>query len=155
MILKNNEIIKYTSKEFSSYREDPDTYRHLRIHNKLLNKLKNHYYCDEFTEHFYDYYEDEEGNLLPVQERLSFCNWVEPYFKGNWGMSQKFVDSWALNQLKTCRKWTVDKSHRFYIFGEGNTIEIFAFGRDEYGADYWWIYKKKGEKPNKGLPVRL
>lgn len=155
MILPNNEISKYTSKELSSYSEDPNTFCSLRIHNKLLNKLKNHYYCDEMTEHFYDYYEDDEGNLLPCEERLDFCNWVEPYFKGNWDMSQEFVDEWALNQLRICKRWTVDKSHRFFIKNKGNTIEIFAFGRDEYGSDFWWIYKRKGEEPNKGLPVTL
>lgn len=155
MILKNSEIIKYTSKEISHFREDPDTYRPLRIHNKLLNRLKNHYYCDEFTEHFYDWEEHDDGTPMTDQERMGFCNWVEPMFEGNWGITQPEVDRWALNQLKACRKWNVDKSHRFYIKDEDDIIEIYAFGRDEYYSDFWWIYKKNGKEKNTGLPVTL
>lgn len=155
MILRNSDIDEYVYAEFQHFNRFPEEYKRLRIHNSLLNKLRKNYYCDELVEHFYDWEEHDDGTPMTNQERMSFCNWNEPYFKGNWGMSQEFVDKWALNQLKACRKWNVDKSHRFFIKEENNIIEIFAFGRDKYYSDYWWVYKKKGEKPNKGLPVRL
>lgn len=146
MILSNNKIDEYVLKEFSIFEEDAINFKPLKIHNRLLNKLKKNYYCHEFTEHFYDDYEHYDGTPMTDEERMSWCNWVEPMFKGNWGMPQCVVDKWALNQLKKCRKWNIDKSHRFYIKDSGDTIFIYAFGRDKYYSDFWWIYYRNGYK---------
>lgn len=118
------------------------TYKKLKPSNRFIDWLFRHYYAEEFTEHFYEI-EPEEEHKLP---RMEFCNWVEPYFKGNWDMSQSTVDRVASNSLRYVRKTNVKKDGRLWIAYEDDYIFIYWYGRDFMEMDYWWVMRRKNKR---------
>lgn len=75
-------------------------------------------------------------------ERILFCNWQEPYFKGNWGMTQLKVDRIAKNTLKEFKRYNNQKD-RVYISIKKDEIRIFLYSRDIVGKDVWFIFYRK------------
>ena len=59
-------------KELYGTYQDELTYRKLKPSNSFINKLFNHYYVVEHTEHFYD----------SVSNGIEFNNWIEVYSNG-------------------------------------------------------------------------
>lgn len=79
-----------------------------------------------------------------AEERLHFCNWQEPYFEGNWGMSQRFVDRFAFLTMKKAKKGSFSQKNRFYIAKEEERkIFVFLLLRDVCDCDYHLVFEKK------------
>ena len=78
-----------------------------------------------------------------AEERLHFCNWQEPYFEGNWGMSQRFVDRFAFLTMKKAKRGNFSKKNRFYIAKENEGIVVFLLTRDVFNCDYVFVFEKK------------
>jgi hypothetical protein len=74
---------------------------------------------------------------------MEFCNWQEPYFKGNWGMSQEYVNNMSKSTLKEFRKLSISKKDRIYFAKKDDEIRIYLYGRDVIYKDWWFIYKKR------------
>lgn len=79
-------------------------------------------------------------------KRIKFNNWQEPYFKGNWGMSQKYVDSFGKKTLKEIRKFPKSIKNRFYYAEKDDVIRIYFYGRDFWKVDYWFIFRKRKKR---------
>ena len=145
-----------------------------------INKLLNHYYCHEFTEHFYDS-EPEVDNELNKKDykyefldcsdctkeeledlknahkevckiydeyyhserRISFCNWIEVWGYGIWGMSQRQVDQVVHERLRDILKLNFSKKDRLYYAKNDEYFMIYFYGRDLIEEDYWFIMKKR------------
>lgn len=74
------------------------------------------------------------------RERLSFNNWIEPYFEGNWGMSQKFVNNFARKILMKFKR-SGDLKDRCYIRYNGeDRFTIFIYTRDKNYRDYYLYF---------------
>lgn len=107
----------------------------LKTYNKEYNREESKR-ASEFVEAEYDkYYKSDR--------RIEFCNWQEPYFDGNWGMSQKYVNIMSRDTLKEFRKLSVSKKDRVYFAKKEDEIRIYLYGRDVIGNDWWFIFKKK------------
>ena len=107
----------------------------LKTYNKEYNREEAKR-ASEFVEAEYDkYYKSDR--------RIEFCNWQEPYFDGNWGMSQKYVNIMSRDTLKEFRKLSVSKKDRVYFAKKEDEIRIYLYGRDVIGNDWWFIFKKK------------
>ena len=78
-----------------------------------------------------------------AEERLHFCNWQEPYFEGNWGMSQRFVDRFAFLTLKKAKRGSFSQKNRFYVAKENERIVVFLLTRDVFNCDYVFVFEKK------------
>ncbi len=81
-------------------------------------------------------------------KRIEFCSWQEPYFDGNWGMSQMEVDNTAKNTLKHIKRKSISKKDRLYFAKDEEQIRIYCYSRDYSYRDYWFIFKKKTNKKN-------
>lgn len=102
--------------------------------NHTREELKNAY------EKIKQQYEDYESH------RICFCNWQEPYFKGNWEMSQSYVDSFGRDVLNKIRKgFPVSIKNRLYTAQKEDLYLIYFYGRDLWKVDYWFIFKKRGK----------
>lgn len=77
------------------------------------------------------------------ETRIRFCNWQEPYFKGNWDMSQKYVDSLGKSVLKNIRNFPKTIKDRVYVAEKDDQIRIYFYGRDFWKKDYWFIFTKR------------
>ena len=80
--------------------------------------------------------------------RIEFNNWIEPYFAGNWGMSQRTVDRISRKHLEITKRCSVSYNGRLFITEREDTIYIYYYGRDYIDVDYWWIFKKKPSNKN-------
>lgn len=153
-------------------------YHKLKLSNKFIDNIKNHYECSEMCEFFYDsepelsdiehdmYWAYKHGDesmeskytkeklkyahdkvvlryKVHEEKRIEFNNWIEPYFKGCWGLSQKRVDRIAIDTLKEIQKINVSRKDRLYINKDKDFIRIYFYGRDFMGKDYWFIFERK------------
>ena len=75
--------------------------------------------------------------------RINFNNWQELYFEGNWGMSQRYIDSYGRNILKRIRNFPKSKKERLYAAKKEDEIRIYFYGRDFLEVDYWFIFRKR------------
>lgn len=80
------------------------------------------------------------------EHRLTFNNWIEPYFDGNWGMTQSSVDKIARRIMKSTKRAPVSYNGRLFISEKGEYIYIYYFGRDYKKVDYWWVMERKKSK---------
>lgn len=185
--------------------KDGFRYHKLKLSNKFIDSLFNHYYCHEMVENFYDSEPDFDGkyeelynmyldysNMIEVtgltfwnvvsridelkdthkfskenhtieelkdaylkvkkmyedyeERRMIFCNWQEPYLKGNWGMSQKYVDSYAREIMKDFQKLNIAHNGRFFIAKNDEQIRIYIYSRDFKKVDYWFIFMKRKKR---------
>ena len=58
-------------------------------------------------------------------------------------MSQKHVDSLGRTILKNIKKFPRTIKNRIYIAKKDDQIRIYFYGRDFWGKDYWFIFKKR------------
>ena len=68
--------------------------------------------------------------------------WQEPFFEGNWGMTQKTVDNIILSVLtsdllKKCRT-----ENRMFYYEENDKIHILIVARDLHSDDYLLTFSK-------------
>lgn len=77
------------------------------------------------------------------EHRLNFINWIEPYFDGNWGMTQSSVDKIAKRIMKSIKRAPVSYNNRLFISEKDDYIYIYYFGRDYNQVDYWWVMQRK------------
>lgn len=80
------------------------------------------------------------------QTRIKFNNWIEPYFKGNWDMSQEYVDSFGRSVLKHIRNFPKSIKNRLYFAKNDDQIIIYFYGRDFLEVDYWFIFRKRKKR---------
>ena len=123
-------------------------FHYKKLSNKFLDWIFRHYYIQEACENYYDstpdFDIDDENNIY---FDIEFCNWQEPYFKGNWGMSQKYVNTFGKNILKRIKKdFPVSIKERLYYAQKDDIILIYFYGRDLWCIDYWFIFKRKDKK---------
>lgn len=78
--------------------------------------------------------------------QIEFCNWQEPYFEGNWDMTQECVDRIAIQTLKRVRKVPVSKQERLYMMEQDGYIHIYVYLRDYEKVDYWFIFRRRNTK---------
>lgn len=158
MIYISKELI---DKELKRDREDGFIFTYKKLSNRFLDWLFRHYYCVEKCENFYDseplgYDEWKELQKTPEGrsklaqayrdyelERIEFCNWQEPSFKGNWGLTQESVDKWAKVDLKRFKDIPTSKKNRIYFSKKDDEIRIYLYGRDIISRDWWFIFKKR------------
>ena len=82
--------------------------------------------------------------------RIEFCNWQEPYFKGNWGMSQEYVNNFGRRILNLIKKeFPTSIKNRLYYAKKDNIISIYFYGRDLWNKDYWFTFMKRNENPRR------
>lgn len=114
----------------------------------ILEK-RYHNYCDEE----YPIEELKQAYLNILQQRRDFeprrvelNSWIEPYYKGNWGMTQQRVDDIARDILKKdIKKANVPLKDRLFYAEKDGDIRIYFYGRDIMMCDYWFIFlKRKG-----------
>ena len=124
-------------------------FHYKKLSNKFLDWLFRHYYIQEFCENYYD----SEFHSYPVDTldyknaRIEFCNWQEPHFKGNWGMSQATVDRTSKRTLRYIKKYfPTSIKERLYYAQKDDVILIYFYGRDLWDIDYWFIFKRKDKK---------
>lgn len=79
-------------------------------------------------------------------KRITFNNWQEPYFEGNWGMSQKYVDRFGKETLKKIRNCPFSARGRLFIAEKDNQIRIYFYGRDYLQVDYWFIFVRRKKR---------
>ena len=75
--------------------------------------------------------------------RINFNNWQELYFKGNWGMSQRYIDFYGRSILKCIRNFPKSIKDRLYVVKKEDEIRIYFYGRDFVEMDYWFIFRKR------------
>lgn len=105
-------------------------------------KTYNKEYNREEAKRASEFVESEYNKYYKSDRRIEFCNWQEPYFKGNWGMSQKYVNIMSRDTLKEFRKLSVSKMDRIYFSKKDDEIRIYLYGRDIIHKDWWFIFKK-------------
>ena len=137
-----NEELKYDIKRGYNF-------HYKKLSNKFLDWLFRHYYIQEFCENYYD----SEPREYPINSldyenaRIGFCNWQEPYFKGNWGMSQNTVDENAKRTLLYIKKYfPTSIKERLYYSQNDDLFLIYFYGRDLWDIDFWFIFKRKKNK---------
>lgn len=119
-IVSNLEEIEEKKENFR-YSKEPHTIEELKAaHDKVVQMYK------DYEEH-----------------RIKFCNWQEPYFKGNWGMTQKYVDDLGKYTLKKIRNFPKSIKNRLFVTQKDDQIRIYFYGRDLLKVDYWFIFMKK------------
>lgn len=108
-------------KEKFKYSKEPHTVEELKAaYDKVIQMYKD--------------YEDT---------RMVFNNWQEPYFKGNCGMSQEYVDSVGRRIFARMRNFPKSIKNRLYIAKKDDQIRVYFYGRDLWKADYWFIFMKR------------
>lgn len=121
--VSNMEKIEEKKQNFK-YSKQPHTKKELKVaHDKVVQM-----------------YKDYEST------RISFNNWQEPYFNGNWGMSQEYVDSFGRDILKRIRNFPKSIKDRLYIACKDDQVRIYFYGRDFWEVDYWFVFKKRKKR---------
>lgn len=115
----------------------------------IAEQKENFRYSEE--EHTFEELEQAYNKITKQIEdyksrKIEFNNWIEPYFNGNWGVSQTTVDRIARRHLERIKKCPVSYNGRLFITEKEDTILIYYYGRDFVELDYWWIFKKKPTK---------
>ena len=149
--------------------------RKVKLSNRFISWLFNKYELVEFTVHFYDsepefdYDEDYDGwdykppNYTNMEwyklwrdyeyQRIRFCNFIDVFGPGIWNFSDKDNKELVVNNLKSLRNLPDSKTDRVYVYdsykNNNEFINIYCYGRDIDGADYWLIMKKKPVKKKK------
>lgn len=119
-LISNMEEIKEKKENFK-YAKQPHTLKELKsAHDKVVQMYKDY----EMT-------------------RINFNNWQELYFKGNWGMSQRYIDSYGRSILKRVRNFPKSIKNRLYVAKKEDQIRIYFYGRDFLGMDYWFIFRER------------
>ena len=77
--------------------------------------------------------------------RIEKLTWQEPYFEGNWGMTQRIVDSFGRYFINKIRKYPKSIKDRLYVSEEKNEIQIYFYGRDVWEKDYWFTFERKNK----------
>lgn len=77
--------------------------------------------------------------------RIEKLTWQEPYFEGNWGMTQRKVDSFGRYFINKIRKYSKSIKDRLYISEGKNEIQIYFYGRDVWEKDYWFTFIRKNK----------
>ena len=76
------------------------------------------------------------------KHRISFCNWQEPTFKGNWGQSQQNVNIYGIRKLKYIKRSGYSLKDRLYVGYEEDYVYIYVYFRDVLYEDIWFVYRK-------------
>lgn len=119
-LVSNMEEIKEKKENFK-YSKQPHTQEELKAaYDKVIQMYKDY----ELT-------------------RIKFNNWQEPYFKGNWDMSQKYVDLFGRDTLRSIRNFPKSIKNRLFIAYKDDQIRIYFYCRDFWKVDYWFIFKKR------------
>lgn len=79
------------------------------------------------------------------ERRMNFNNWQELYEKGNWGMTQNYVDKFAGSVLNRVRNSAYSKAGRIYYTEDRQEglMTIYVCLRDIKSVDYFFDFRKK------------
>lgn len=98
-----------------------------------INELKNAY--NKVKQMYKDY----------EKIRIEKLTWQEPYFEGNWGCTQRGVDSFGRYFLKKIRNVSKPIKDRLYVSENHDEIRIYFYGRDIWEKDYWFVFNRKNK----------
>lgn len=149
----DEEFNMYLDYEFIHKRINPNSgtavFKTILHMDDIAEKKEDFRYSEE--EHTFEELEQAYKKITKQIEeykshKIEFNNWIEPYFKGNWGMSQITVDRIARRHLESTKKCSVSYNGRLFITEKEDSIFIYYYGRDFAELDYWWIFKKKPTK---------
>lgn len=98
-----------------------------------INELKNAY--NKVKQMYKDY----------EKIRIEKLTWQEPYFEGNWGCTQRGVDSFGRYFLKKIRNFSKPIKDRLYVSENHDEIRIYFYGRDVWEKDYWFTFERKNK----------
>lgn len=98
-----------------------------------INELKNAY--NKVKQMYKDY----------EKIRIEKLTWQEPYFEGNWGCTQRGVDSFGRYFLKKIRNFSKPIKDRLYVSENHDEIRIYFYGRDVWEKDYWFVFERKNK----------
>lgn len=122
-LVKNMDEIKEKKENFT-YSKQPHTLQELKeAHDKVVQMYKDY-----------------------ELKRITFNNWQEPYFEGNWGMSQKYVDTYGRCTLKNIRNYPLSVKDRLFVAEKDDEARIYFYGRDFIALDYWFIFIKRKKR---------
>ena len=79
-------------------------------------------------------------------KRIEKLTWQEPYYKGNWSMSQEYVDSVSRSFMNRFKKLPVKKNGRVFMAKENDRLDIYIYARDVMKTDLWFIFKKRKKR---------
>ena len=141
------------------------TFKKFVLSQRFIDWLFAKYKTEEFSIHFYDsepavpYEWDQDGDewdnpefkeiwkkLVEEYEprRIEFNNWIDPFAKGIWGMSQEEVDKISIENMEEILAYDDDMTDRLYIsFKKDGHAFIHWYGRDFHESDLWWIMSKR------------
>lgn len=89
------------------------------------------------------------------ETRLTQLSWVEPYFKGNWNMSQEIVDKIAYENLEDFRKHMPHQGRCYLTHDkENDVIKIYLYGRDIGTRDLWFIFQRRKRRLDKLIKIK-
>lgn len=147
----------YDEEEFNMYMDY--LYMHKQIKPFGTSLLKTILNIDEIKEkqddfrysqnpHSIEELETAYKNILKQREeykeyKLVFNNWIEPYFDGNWGMTQSYVDDIARRTINSIKRTAISYNGRLFISEKDDFIYIYYYGRDYKEVDYWWVMQRK------------
>ena len=119
-----NHAKRYYSEAFNR------NYEFKKLSKRALYKLLEENKHSTMTEHSYCCY------------GLYQCCWQEPYFEGNWGMSQKTVNEIIKDVIdrttKICRK-----DNRILYYEDGIGVHMIIIARDVMSNDYLITFTNK------------
>lgn len=100
--------------------------------------------CEHTPEELKAAYDEVKRTAAEYEpRRIRFCNWQEVYCKGNWGMTQSFVNAYARRILKkNIRAFPYSIKERFFFAQKDSEIRVYFYGRDLIKVDYWIVLKK-------------
>lgn len=134
------------------YDREPDydelEFEKYMTYNSIREK-RYHNYCSDGKDYPVEELKKAYFNILKQRRdfepyRIEINNWIELYYKGNWGMTQERVDSIARDVLKKdIKKANVPLKDRLFYAEKDNEIRIYFYGRDIQYCDYWFIFMKK------------
>ena len=136
--------LDYIKKELERFPNcTPADFKKVRLCKKWILWLFTCFDCDEMVENWYDY---ETSN---TKERIKRLTWQEPYFAGNWNMTQVQVNKIAVNTWWRILASPITKGDRLWQaqLSDGSVM-VFWYGRDFEGAkiglrDYAFMYSPK------------
>lgn len=124
---------------------DDDEFDRYMSYNSLLENDYYKYHKGDYTK---EELRQSYNNIIKKRKdyeskRIEFCNWQEPYFKGNWDMSQKYVNNIAKYTLKKEIRNVPNIKDRLFVSIDKDKIRIYWYGRDIKEKDYWFIFLRK------------
>lgn len=124
---KKYQLIKYAIDEYG--KEFNYNYKRMDVFHKQVKELLSKYKHSSMCEWSY------------CCDGLYHNCWQEPFFRGNWGLTQKQVDEIIYETVRRLAK-KCRRDSRIACYSDENSVHIVMIARDlpEYRADYLFTF---------------